>query len=793
MGCTRDVSAVPHTNSDVRRRITAGGIVAGLAILVAASLPWDGGEVRESACWVLPNGHTVQIPGNGECPLGAEDRMTAAFIEGKRVALHGTETLDRALRGAGTSLDVEVLTPNGRELRKLPVFALAPNERLERSLIAGAVAGLVLVLPLSILWRSGAHAALPFAIAYGLLAAICVTGLAGRNSTLLGSAALFAFCAIPAVVLQLAFVFPRDRRIVQAAPRSQWLPYLMLFLLVPAGWFALVRNPGVWPAFLFTVLALTAGAWMVFISSCIFALRESDSAVERARARLLCYGAIFLPLLPTIVLARNASGIPEVLAAYTASTAVMLPLPIGLAITRYNLFNVGWDARRSIGRIVYLMSAAGLVTLVFHTGSHLVGDPQLSVLRTFVLSLIALSIAETLLRRVPGFIDSMVLPKLHVFRKEQRMFANRVATLTDEDEVARLLAESIMRTVEPEGGCVFLNLDGIWRPVCPFGIRPVSDASTARSIRVLLGGDTLVHFAREQTGDVDERHQLLERGIEVGAALRSGGRLLGLVLISSRRDRRPYSDVELELLESLVTQTTTTLEGARLAGELVTAERHSTTGRVALALAHDLGKELDWIARLAKRMPERLEDENRLRRDAGQIAEMASGVQEALQDFVEESARSSAEADATRLDDVFALATRRVTRVHGEGRVTIRLDPSLRSLMVHPATIRVAANLLDNALRASKPGQPVEFSALRQGDAIAMTISDTGCGMTPEVAERAFTAGFTTRRDGGGLGVGLSAAREIIEALGGNIEIDTEIERGTKITIVLRLEENETS
>ena len=456
---------------------------------------------------------------------------------------------------------------------------------------------------------------------------------------------------------------------------------------MPAGWFALDRNPSVWPAFLFTVLALTAGSWLVFIASCAFALWESDSALERARARLLCFGALVLPIAATVPMALRTSGLDTLLITYTASAAFTLPLPIGVAITRYNLFNVGWDARRSIGRLVYLMGAAALVTLVFQAGAGVVGAQQASIVRTFVLSLIALSIAETLLRRVPGIIDSMLLPRLHEFRNEEHAFANRVATLTDEDEIARLLADSIIRTVEPEGGCVFLNLDGIWRPACPFGHNPVSDSATARKLQVLLNGETLVHFAREASAYKDDFRRLLSRGIEVGAALRSCGRLLGIVIISSRPDRRPYTDVELELVEALIKQATKPLERARLAGELVTSERHSTTGRVALALAHDLGKELDWIARLAKRLPDRLGDETRRRRDAGQIAEMASDVQEALHDFVEESTRSSAEADSTRLDEVVALATRRVSRIHGSERVTTRLDPSVRRLFVHPATI----------------------------------------------------------------------------------------------------------
>ena len=780
---------MPRTSRDAGRRITTAAIVTTLGVLVVASLPWDGDAIRETDCWVLPNGRVVRIPGQRTCALHPDDLLTAADVDGRRLAVRGSDDLRHALASAGETLEVEVLTPEGRERRTLPVHRVEVNERIERSVFAGALAALVLVLPLSILWRSTAHAALPFAIAYGLVAAISVAALCGQGSTLHAAVAMLAFSAVPPVVLHLALVFPRDRRVIRTAPRSQWLPYLLLFVLVPAGWFALVRNPGVWPAFLFTVLALTAGAWLVFVASCAFALRESDSPLERARARLLCYGALFLPLGPTLAMASRATGVPELLTTYVASAAVMLPIPIGLAITRYNLFNVGWDARRSIGRLIYLVGAAALVTLVFQAGARPIGAEQTSVVRTFVLSLIALSVAETLLRRVPGVVDSMLLPRLHAFRTEQRAFANRVATLTDEDEVARLLADSVKRTVEPEGGCVFLNLDGIWRPACPFGRNPASDGATARKMRVLLGGATVVHFAREETERTDLFRELLGRGIEAGAALRSGGRLLGLVVIGSRSDRRPYSDVELELVEALVTQATTTLESARLAGELVTAERHSTTGRVALALAHDLGKELDWIARLAERLPERLDDETRLRRDAEQIAELASGVQEALHDFVEESTRSSAEADSARLDEVVELATRRVSRIHGGERVTTRLDPSARGLLVHPATMRVAANLLDNALRASEAGQPVELSAGRSGVEVEIVVSDTGCGMAPEVAARAFTAGFTTRRDEGGLGIGLSAAREIVEALGGRIALESEAGRGTRIVVSLKVEE----
>jgi two-component system sensor histidine kinase HydH len=72
------------------------------------------------------------------------------------------------------------------------------------------------------------------------------------------------------------------------------------------------------------------------------------------------------------------------------------------------------------------------------------------------------------------------------------------------------------------------------------------------------------------------------------------------------------------------------------------------------------------------------------------------------------------------------------------------------------------------------PGDP-EF--------VCLSLIDTGKGMAPEVAERAFRPFFSTKA--GGTGLGLATTRKIIEAHNGSIDVQSEVGRGTKFTVRL--------
>ena len=68
---------------------------------------------------------------------------------------------------------------------------------------------------------------------------------------------------------------------------------------------------------------------------------------------------------------------------------------------------------------------------------------------------------------------------------------------------------------------------------------------------------------------------------------------------------------------------------------------------------------------------------------------------------------------------------------------------------------------------------------------IALTVTDTGSGMSPEVLARAFEPYFTTKPDGRGTGLGLSTVRDFAKRVRGTVAIESALGRGTTVTVYL--------
>lgn len=93
-------------------------------------------------------------------------------------------------------------------------------------------------------------------------------------------------------------------------------------------------------------------------------------------------------------------------------------------------------------------------------------------------------------------------------------------------------------------------------------------------------------------------------------------------------------------------------------------------------------------------------------------------------------------------------------------------------------------HLVQNAIEATSDGSPVRISASRQGNEIAIRVTDTGCGMTEAFMANQLFKPFESTKEGG-FGIGAYEARALAQSIGGNLRVDSRVGKGTRMTLLL--------
>ena len=117
------------------------------------------------------------------------------------------------------------------------------------------------------------------------------------------------------------------------------------------------------------------------------------------------------------------------------------------------------------------------------------------------------------------------------------------------------------------------------------------------------------------------------------------------------------------------------------------------------------------------------------------------------------------------------------TQLH---QILMNLCVNARDAMPHGGLLKLTANnhLIDENYVLMNPHAKV-------GEFLRIAVSDTGTGMDRAIIDRIFEPFFTTKPTGEGTGLGLSTTLTIVESHGGFLDVDSEIGRGTRMTIYL--------
>jgi PAS domain S-box-containing protein len=233
-------------------------------------------------------------------------------------------------------------------------------------------------------------------------------------------------------------------------------------------------------------------------------------------------------------------------------------------------------------------------------------------------------------------------------------------------------------------------------------------------------------------------------------------------------------------------------EQKRLAQEMARSERLALAGQLASGLAHEIGTPLNVIAGTAEFLLGDLPGDDPRRTDLEIISQESHRVAELVRrllGLVRERRGSPAPVEMhDLLDHTLRLLEYRLQQ---EGITVVkRYTPDLPAVWgVRQELEQVLLNLLVNAWHATSGGGTLTITTARRDTQAVITIADTGCGIPEAHMSRLFEPFFTTKPSEQGTGLGLAVAHQLITGHGGHIEIASQVNQGTTVTVTLPLAE----
>jgi PAS domain S-box-containing protein len=307
-----------------------------------------------------------------------------------------------------------------------------------------------------------------------------------------------------------------------------------------------------------------------------------------------------------------------------------------------------------------------------------------------------------------------------------------------------------------------------------------------------LSDDTLAQVAQSP----EHLRIIRELGLRsaIFVPIRTRDRICGTLTLVTSESQHRYDAADLELAQQVADRAGLAIENARLYEEANTATRRKD--EFLAVLGHELRNPLAPIVTALQLM--RLKGEAGTGREQEVIARQVEHLSRLVDDLLDVSRITRGKVhlrkEPLELASVIAKAIEMTSPLIEQRAHKLSTDIPAEGLRVegdHVRLSQVFANLLSNAARYIDPGGSITIRARRadRDRGIVVDVSDTGVGIPREMLPRIFDLFVQTpqgpARTLGGLGVGLSIARSLVELHGGRIRVESEPTRGSTFTVTL--------
>ena len=438
----------------------------------------------------------------------------------------------------------------------------------------------------------------------------------------------------------------------------------------------------------------------------------------------------------------------------------------------------------------YLLLVAGLGYYVRYTGGEWGRALQLVLTCVALVVLIVVVLSESIRARLRVYISKNFFNYRYDYREEWLRFTSVLSSGGDA-QMGVMAIQALANLVEAGSGMLLLVRDG---DLVPAGLWNISANGEREGVdspfsEFLRSSGWIIDLDEVRGGRTDNlpvtvpAWLLDQPRFWLVVPLHGANGLLGMVVLG--RSRTPV-DVNWEvrdLLKTGASQAASYLARVQAAEALLEARKFEAFNKMSAFVVHDLKNIVTQLSLMMKNA-QRLRDNPEFQQDMLDTVENSVEKMRQLMLQLREGAKPHGVSSGVDLE---AIAQRLAKAATAKGR---RLDLALSgavSTRGHDERIeRVIGHVVQNAFDATPNEKRVSLRLDRQGSQALVQVVDEGCGMSEEfIQNRLFKAFQTTKPNG--MGIGAFESYQYLQELGGKITVESKLNEGTTVTILLPL------